>query len=53
MEMANARKAGLPDWMKWGFGGLGLLVLLAAAMIVMGHNPLQHFSGHMNMDMGG
>lgn len=51
--MANARKAVLPDWVKWSVGGLGLLVLLAVAMIAVGHNPLQHFSGHMNMEMGG
>ena len=49
--MANARKTAMPDWMKWSLGGFGLLVLLAVAMIALGHNPLQHFDHHM--DMGG
>ena len=49
--MANARKAGMPDWLKWSFGGLGLLAMAAVVMIAMGHNPLQHFTQHM--DMGG
>ena len=47
--MANARKTGMPDWVKWSLGGLGLLVLLGVAMIAAGHNPLQHFAHHMDM----
>ena len=47
--MANARKTGMPGWVKWSLGGFGMLVLLAAVMIAWGHNPLEHFARHMDM----
>jgi hypothetical protein len=47
--MANAqRKAGVPRWLKAMIGVAGLaLVGLGGAMLLAGHNPMQHFGMHM------
>lgn len=47
--MANAqRRTGMPGWLKMMLGGVGLAaVLLAIAMLALGHNPMQHFGMHM------
>jgi hypothetical protein len=49
--MANAKPAtGMPGWVKLIGAGLLVLLLLAAVMIALGHNPLAHMN-HAAMPM--
>jgi len=48
---ANAKPAtGMPGWVKLIGAGLLVLLLLAAVMIALGHNPLAHMN-HAAMPM--
>jgi hypothetical protein len=39
----------MPRWVKASIGVVAALVLIGVAMMALGHNPMQHFSGHVGM----